>query len=340
LLKRSTRSRREGAGMSGALIYALTAVFVVLALGGAVFAFAGNAAAPKKRLAAASGMSVAATGMRNTADANQQRRKNVTALLKDLEKQQAEKKRRVSLRRRIEQAGLAITPRSFWMLSATAALIAIGGCLLTHQGLLATAFAGISVGLGLPRWVLNFLRARREKAFTAEFANAIDVIVRSVKSGLPTSEALKIVAREIPDPVGSEFNKLVEGLKVGVMLEQGLKRMFESMPTAEVSFFGIVMTIQQKSGGNLSEALSNLAFVLRDRKRLQGKIRAMSSEAKASAMIIGSLPPAVMALVYFTTPAYIALLFTERLGNIMLACSAVWMTIGILVMKKMISFKH
>jgi tight adherence protein B len=161
-----------------------------------------------------------------------------------------------------------------------------------------------------------------------------------VKSGLPTNEALKIVAREIPDPVGKEFNTLTEGLKVGVTLEQGLKKMFENMPTAEVSFFGIVMTIQQKSGGNLSEALSNLAFVLRDRKRLQGKIRAMSSEAKASAMIIGSLPPVVMGLVWMTSPQYIDLLFTERMGNIMLACCVLWMSIGILVMRKMISFKH
>jgi tight adherence protein B len=166
------------------------------------------------------------------------------------------------------------------------------------------------------------------------------VIVRSVKSGLPTNEALKIVAREIPDPVGSEFNKLVEGLKVGVTMEQGLKKMFESMPTPEVSFFGIVMTIQQKSGGNLSEALNNLASVLRDRKRLQGKIKAMSSEAKASAAIIGSLPPGVMGIVYLTTPAYISLLFTERAGNLMLAGSALWMATGVFVMQKMINFKH
>jgi tight adherence protein B len=192
----------------------------------------------------------------------------------------------------------------------------------------------------LPRWILGFLKSRREKKFTNEFANAIDVIVRSVKSGLPTTEALKIVAREMPEPVCSEFNTLVEGLKVGVSLEQGLKRMFDNMPTAEVNFFSIVMTIQQKSGGNLSEALTNLSTVLRDRKRLKGKIKAMSSEAKASAMIIGSLPPLVMMLVYFTTPDYISLLFTERLGNLMLAGCAVWMTVGVLVMHKMISFKH
>jgi len=199
--------------------------------------------------------------------------------------------------------------------------------------------AAFAMGVGFPRWALSFLTNRRRKKFTSEFANAIDVIVRSVKSGLPTNEALRIVAKESPDPVGSEFSRLVEGMKVGITLEQGLKRMYDAMPTAEVGFFSIVMTIQSKSGGNLSEALGNLAAVLRDRKRLEGKIRAMSSEAKASSMIIGSLPPGVMALVYITTPAYISLLFTEKLGNLMLAGCAVWMGVGIFVMRKMINFK-
>ena len=165
------------------------------------------------------------------------------------------------------------------------------------------------------------------------------MIVRSVRSGLPTNEALRIVAKESPDPVGGEFTKLVDGLKMGVTLEQGLKKMHDSMPTTEVGFFGIVMTIQSKSGGNLSEALSNLAGVLRDRKRLEGKIRAMSSEAKASAGIIGSLPPGVMGIVWVTTPNYISLLFTERAGNLMLVGCAFWMFTGIMVMRKMINFK-
>ncbi|MBS0277377.1 MAG: type II secretion system F family protein [Proteobacteria bacterium] len=316
-----------------------TVMLIVLALGGVGLAFAGNSVAPKKRLAAVTANASSIATSRNAND-GAQRRKNVTALLKDLEKQQAEQKKRVTLRRRLEWAGLTITPRTYWVLSGSAALGAAVVCLLTRQSPLVTLLVTIPAGLGLPRWILSFLKGRREKAFTAEFANAIDVIVRSVKSGLPTNEALKIVAREIPDPVGSEFYKLTEGLKVGVTLDQGLKRMFENMPTAEVSFFGIVMTIQQKSGGNLSEALSNLAFVLRDRKRLQGKIKAMSSEAKASAMIIGSLPPVVMGLVYMTSPQYIRLLFTERMGNIMLGACVVWMSIGILVMRKMISFKH
>jgi tight adherence protein B len=261
-------------------------------------------------------------------------------MLKDVEKNRAAKKERPTMRRRLEQAGFPKTaPRSFWMICGIIAAMAASLAIATHQKPLVIALAVFVVGLGLPRWVLGFLKRRREKAFTAEFANAIDVIVRSVKSGLPTNEALRIVARELPDPCGAEFSRLVESLKVGVTLDAACKKMYESMPTAEVSFFGIVMTIQQKSGGNLSEALGNLSAVLRDRKRLTGKIKAMSSEAKASAGIIGSLPPGVMGIVYLTTPDYISLLFTEHLGNLMLLGCGVWMGLGIMVMRKMINFK-
>ena len=326
--------------MAGTFVLMLTAVFFVLAFGGVVLAFAGaSGETSKKRLAAAAGQTIASPIGRSLAE-DGQRRKNVQSLLKEFEKQQAAKKQRPTLRCRIEQSGLNLSVRNFWMLSATAAAVAVVLCVLMRQPLFVSALAAFGIGIGLPRWVLGFLKTRRQKKFTAEFANGIDVIVRSVKSGLPTNEALKIVAKEIPEPVANEFHKLVESMRVGVTLEQALKRMYESMPTAEVSFFAIVMTIQQKSGGNLSEALNNLAGVLRDRKRLQGKIKAMSSEAKASAAIIGSLPPAVMGVMYFTSPAYISLLFTERLGNLMLVGCAIWMSMGIGVMKKMISFKH
>jgi tight adherence protein B len=164
--------------------------------------------------------------------------------------------------------------------------------------------------------------------------------VRSVRSGLPVNEALKVVASEIAEPVKSEFRLLNESLKLGVTMEDGLKRMFERMPTPEVNFFGIVMTIQQKTGGNLSEALSNLSTVLRDRKRMQGKIRAMSSEAKAGAMIIGSLPPGVAMLIFVTTPNYIQPMFDKDFGKLMLMGCGVWMATGIAVMKKMVSFKY
>ncbi len=324
--------------------FLIAALFFMLAVGGVAYAFVGGGnQASKKRMATVSrGTQGAAAGGRaaNGADVNAQRRKNVQALLNDVEKQRAASKERPTLRRRIEQAGLSIEPRTFWILSGIAGLVAMAGCMLGKLPLLATLGIAFVVAAGLPRWVLNFLKKRRIKAFTAEFANAIDAIVRSVKSGLPTNEALKMIAKEMSDPVASEFGKMVESLKVGVTLEQALKRMYESMPTSEVSFFGIVMTIQQKSGGNLSEALSNLSGVLRDRKRLQGKIKAMSSEAKASAMIIGSLPPGVMTLVWLSTPTYIDSLFTERMGNLMLLGCVCWMSCGIFVMKKMIDFKH
>ena len=320
---------------------ALVLLFM-LALGGVAYAFTGGDEKAQKRVAAVAKPAGQARGSRATpAQEAAQKRKNVAAMLKDVEKNRAAKKEKPTMRRRLEQAGFPkATPRSFWMICGIMAALAASAAIMTHQQPLVDLLAVFVVGLGLPRWVLGFLTARRKKKFTENFANAIDVIVRSVKSGLPTNEALRIVAREAPDPVGSEFQSLVESMKVGVTMEQGLKRMMESMPTTEVGFFAIVMTIQGKSGGNLSEALGNLAFVLRDRKRLQGKIKAMSSEAKASAMIIGSLPPAVMGIVYVTTPAYIMKLFTERAGNIMLAVCVIWMSMGIMVMRKMINFKH
>jgi tight adherence protein B len=319
------------------MVLVLAVMFVVLAGGGAVMAFAGGNDRSKARVAALGKPGEAA----GKPDVNSARKKNMQAALKEFEKKQAEKKPTITIRKRLDQAGLfTASPRSFWIASVALAL-GVGLLLLIKgQSLIVIGLAGFAAGLGLPRWVLSILKARREKKFTADFANAIDVIVRSVKSGLPTMDALRIVAHEFRDPVGSEFRKLVEGMKVGLTLDQGLKKMYESMPTSEVSFFGIVMTIQQKTGGNLSEALANLAGVLRDRKRLSGKIKAMSSEAKASAMIIGSLPPAVGTIVYMTTPAYISLLFTEKVGNLMLAGCAVWMGVGILVMRNMINFKH
>jgi tight adherence protein B len=315
-------------------------LFAMLAIGGAAFAFSGGDERSQKRVASVAKPTAQLRGVRDPADAAQKRVKNIAAQLKDIEKNQTRKKEKPTMRRRLEQAGFASTsPRTFWIICGILGALAAAACYVTHQSMIVMGMAVFVGSFGLPRWVLSFLTNRRRKKFTDAFAGAIDVIVRSVKSGLPTNEALRIVARESPDPVGSEFTRLVEGMKVGITLEQGLRRMYDAMPTAEVGFFSIVMTIQGKSGGNLSEALGNLAFVLRDRKRLEGKIKAMSSEAKASAMIIGSLPPVVMGIVYLTTPAYIALLFTERMGNLMLLGCGVWMSLGIFVMRKMINFK-
>jgi tight adherence protein B len=306
-----------------------------VAVGGAIFAFSGGDRVSAKRMTA-----IAKPEARVKAADGGVKRKNVQNLLKEIESKNAEKQQKINMRQRLLLAGLAnVSVRNFYIFCAIIGAATAVICLVSGQSIFVNVLATLTVAVGVPRWVLGFMRRRREKAFTEEFANAIDVIVRSVKAGLPTNEAMRIVAREVPDPVGAEFTMLCEGLRLGVTLEQGVKKMYESMPTPEVAFFGIVMTIQQKSGGNLSEALGNLSNVLRDRKRLIGKIKAMSSEAKASAGIIGSLPPAVAFLVYLTTPDYIMMLFNERLGNIMLLGCAIWMGSGIMVMRKMINFK-
>jgi tight adherence protein B len=230
----------------------VVALFAMMALGGVAFAFAGGDERTQKRVNAVAKTKAGGRAAKAQVDALQKRR-NVATLLKDVEKNQAaiREQTRPTLRRRLEQAGFSnTTPRKFWIICGVVGVVTALLCLLMGQPILVMVMAVFATSFGLPRWVLGFLTKRRIKKFTKEFAGAIDVIVRSVRSGLPTNEALRIVARETPDPVGAEFTRLVDGLKVGITLEQGLKKMHESMPTAEVGFFGIVMTIQAKSGGN------------------------------------------------------------------------------------------
>ena len=322
--------------------FALTAG---LAVGGVAFAFLGadgNAGKANKRVAAvAKGGAGKATGKGadSVGENNAKRRRQVQETLKEIERKQAQEKTKPTLAALLQQADWSIAPKRFMVMTLIlGAAVTVAFFVMGYQWFVAVG-AGAVVGLGFPRWLLAFAIGRRKKAFLKEFANAIDVIVRGVKSGLPLNECLKIIAHESSPPVAPEFRNVIEGLKVGVTLEDGLRKMYERMPVAEVNFFQIVLTIQQKTGGNLSEALGNLSGVLRDRKRLQAKIQALSSEAKASAGIIGSLPVIVATMVYLTTPDYIALLFTERFGNFLLLCTGFWMGMGIMVMKKMINFK-
>ena len=193
--------------------------------------------------------------------------------------------------------------------------------------------------LGIPRWFLSKLVKRRQFKFVSELANAIDVVVRGVKSGLPLNECLQVISRETPEPLSGEFRIVVEEQRMGVQLAEALDRLCSRMPLAEVRFLAIVISIQQQAGGNLSEALGNLSGVLRDRFRLQMKVKALSAEAKASAMVLASLPPGVMFMVYMTSPDYIIPLFTTTPGKFMLAVGAGWMFTGVMIMRKMINFK-
>jgi tight adherence protein B len=269
----------------------------------------------------------------------QMRKKQVQDSIKDMEAKEKAKKR-VPLRMKLSRAGLSIKPRTYYIISVATGLVGGFVVLITGSSLLVSLLVAFACGFGLPRWFVARSAKRRQAKFLVEFANAIDIIVRGVKSGLPLNDCLQIIATEAPEPVKSEFIDLIEQQKVGVPLARAFERMHDRMPLQEVNFFAIVIAIQSQTGGNLAEALSNLAQVLRDRYRLQAKVRAFSAEAKASALIIGSLPPCVMGIVYFTTPTYIDLLFTEKLGNVMLMVSATWMLIGVLVMRKMINFDY
>ncbi len=266
------------------------------------------------------------------------RRKTVQDSLKKLEDKQKKGKKKIGLKETIKQAGLTLTIGRFYAYSV------VSGFFFTIMGLLfagdlKVAGAAFFVGLfGFPRFVLSRIRKKRIKKFTIEFPNAVDVIVRGVKAGLPLNDCIGIVSREAKEPVATEFRSIIEHQQLGMPLSEAVQKLNDAVPTAEANFFGIVIAIQQGAGGNLAEALQNLSGVLRDRKMMEAKIKAMSAEAKASGGIIGSLPVVVGVLVYLTTPEYIMILFSHPTGNIILAGAALWMSIGIFVMKQMINF--
>ncbi len=314
------------------------AVLAALCIGGVGFVFVGGDDKASKRVARVSGTDrTKRRSAESDADSGDKRRKQVQETLKGLEQKQKEQKK-ITLRLKIERAGLTLTPRNFYMLSGISGLVFAAMVMFLGYSPLIGLGAGFAGGFGLPRWVLSFMIKRRQSAFLEEFANSIDVIVRGVKAGLPLNDCLKIIASESSEPVRTEFRDLVEGQRIGVALEQGLARVYERMPLPEVNFFQIVISIQQKTGGNLAEALGNLSKVLRDRKKMRQKIIAISQEAKSSAAIIGALPPGVMLVLYFTAPTYLDPLITTRPGNMIIVGGLVWMSIGILVMRKMINF--
>ena len=272
------------------------------------------------------------------ADKNQRsRREQVEGSLKELDARR-QKEKRLPLSSRLTQAGLDWSTQKFMMVSGILAAVFFGLALIAGGGLLGASGLAFAAGFGLPRWALGFLKKRREKAFLKALPDAVDVIVRGIKAGLPLFESIKVVAADAPEPLKSEFLAIIETQAIGMPLGEACARLFERMPVPEANFFGIVIAIQQKSGGNLSEALGNLSKVLRDRKKMAEKIQAMSMEAKASAAIIGALPPIVMLLVYLSTPDYISLLWTHPTGQLMLVGCVIWMSMGIFVMKRMINF--
>lgn len=323
------------------LVAMITATVVLAgAVGGGVYAFRFSPRAKlRRRVASIAHPDDAGAMEQSDKAAANPRRKLVQAKLKELEATQKKSPRRHRIRQLLKEAGIELSLRNYYILSGIAALLGAGAYLLTGFQPIGALLVAIPSGLLLPKLIIGHLGKRRKKAFTKQFADAVDVIVRGVQSGLPVNECLNIIARESPDPVGLEFRLLTESQRLGLTMEEALTRSIERLPTPEMKFFAIVLNIQQQTGGNLAETLSNLSRVLRDRKKMADKVKAMSSEAKASAGIIGSLPFVMTLLLYVTNEDYIMNLFTDPIGHMLIGAGLGLMAIGSAIMKKMVSFE-
>jgi len=317
-------------------------VFAALSVGGLAIGllfpyFSGQADVNRRARRVTSGQGIAKSRSGGK-DKTSARRRQIQDTLKQFEEAEKKRRKKLTVRQMIGQAGLDISMKVFRLASVLVGVVFFVGSLIVGVPVYVAAVAAVVGAFGLPRWFLNYLAKRRREKFLHDFADAIDVMVRGIKAGLPVSDALKVIANETPAPVGPEFSEVVEGQRLGVTIDQGLERMHERMPLAEVSFLAIVMAIQAKTGGNLAEALGNLSRVLRDRKKMKQKITSVSQEAKASAAIIGSLPFCIGGAMMVLNPTYLDPLFETRIGNVLLIASGLWMSLGVLVMRKMINF--
>ena len=315
------------------LLIAVLGFIVIAGVGFALFSPAGADAKALKRAQVIAGGAEAREAVRRRpgVSAQEQRRKQILRTLKEQDRQ--------SKKARLKQAGLSMKVSTFWMLSAALAAVVLLLVLVLGRSPLIAIGLAFAAGLGAPRWVVGFLGAQRIKKFTEAFPDAMDIVVRGIKSGLPVHDSLRVIGKEAPEPLASQFSRLVESIGMGMTIDQALEKMYDEMPTAEVRFFAIVLAIQAKTGGNLAEALGNLSTVIRSRKLMREKVKALSAEAVASAAIIGSLPPAVALLIFITSPDYMAPLFNDPRGHILLMIGGFWMTLGVLSMRKMINFK-
>jgi len=265
------------------------------------------------------------------------KRDQIAQSLKEMEARQNEKNR-VTLQDRIEQAGLNWTRFRYFGVSGLLGVMVMFAVLALSGSFIMAALAGFTGALGLPHWMLGYMKQRRINKFIDELPTAMDIIVRGIRAGLPLGDCIREIASTTDEPLRTEFRLVTEGQSMGIPLSDSLERMAERVPVPEATFFATVITIQTKAGGNLSEAINNLSRVLRERKKMKGKIQAMSMEAKASAAIIASLPFIVALMTYISSPNYIELLWLTVAGRITLGISALWMLVGVTVMKNMITF--
>lgn len=244
------------------------------------------------------------------------------------------------LRRKLARTGKRITMGEYLL---TNVLVGAAIATVAHKFSGAPAalalLVGIAAGIGLPYLAVGWMAGKRMANFLKLFPDAIDLIVRGLKSGLPVSESITLVGQEVLDPVGSEFRHITDAVKLGQPLEVALIEATTRIPLTDFQFFVITLSVQKETGGNLAETLENLSNMLRRRQQMKMKIRAMSSEARASAYIIGSLPFVLGMVIYFLNPEYVTTLFVDPRGRIMVGVGLVWLSIGALVMGKMVRFE-
>lgn len=244
------------------------------------------------------------------------------------------------LRQRLYQAGLEMPLVNYLLFGVAAMLVTVAAvALVAHLSLLLAILIGIVVGVGLPHFFVGSLIGRRRGRFISLFPEAIDLMVRGLKSGLPITESIKTVSVEIADPVGIEFKRVVEQLALGKPIEEAMWLAAQRLDSPEFRFFVVSLSVQRETGGNLAETLENLADILRKRRQMKLKVRALSSEARASALILGSLPFVMFALIYAVNSRYISTLIVDPRGNIMLGVGLVWLFIGFAVMARMVRFE-
>lgn len=243
------------------------------------------------------------------------------------------------MKRRLDQTGKDITLGKYAMASLGIALFVAALLLIKGMPFLLALFVGLFVGVAVPHFAIGFLIKQRVNQFNSNFPDAIELMVRGLRSGLPITETLGIVAGEITGPVGIEFRAVADKMKIGRTMEAALQETSDRLGTAEFQFFVITLAIQRETGGNLAETLSNLADVLRKRSQMKLKIKAMSSESKASAYIVGSLPFIVFTLVWMVNQHYMSGFFTDQRLIVAGLGGLCWMSIGVFIMAKMVSFE-
>jgi len=314
------------------------AVLVIMILTGmiAVLVSGGKTSKKKRMMAVMKGVQAEDQKKANPQDI---RREALSRKLKEATNEEEKEKKGNSISDSIMLAGLDISVKQYWLFSFLFAIVLVGLIALSGKGPFVVAMTGIISFFGIPKLVLKRLAIRRQKLFLLDLADVLESMVRLLKAGMPVSEAIKMVAREYPGPIGEEMGRIYDQQKIGVSLPDAVLSCARRMPLAEVQMFATAVAIQSQTGSSLSEVFENLAKVVRARFRLKRKVQALSSEAKVSAAIIAALPVFVASAMFFLNRDYVMILFETGSGNILLAGAIFWMFLGIVIMRQMINFR-